>query len=310
MLVHSLSPLPGYYKDVGNVLWLKRFLRRFDKRYTSRDYRSGPGVLDAAGRKHIALRARSVNSKNAPFTATGLGDRFHCVTTGWVFSRAHDVPVVLHLTKKKQSGGQFNNKLESWYEVLSLFPKGYVELMLHDFEPEDEKSWVDYLEGKGFAAETYWYQDHPGRFETPQPIEISHYLRSIPLIPAEDLGAELDLPERFVTAQWDSNEEARTLPPERQAEVMQRYKQDGYDAVVVGGKATNPLLRNSLRHIAYAMSKAELHVGVDSAFMHMAFLYFPHERIHIYNQKKGFKSHHFRRAVDAGCPLNVHYKDI
>lgn len=289
--------------------WFMRFLRRFDKRYTTRIYRSDPGPLDATGRKHIALRARSVNSKNAAFTATGLGDRFHCVTIGWVFSQAHNVPVVLHLTKKKQSGGQFSNKLESWYEVLSLFPAGHVDLMLHDFEPPDESSWLGYLESKGFPAETHWYQDHPGRFETPQPLEISHYLRGIPQIPAEDLSEEISLPQRFVTVQWDSNEDKRTLPVDQQEEVMKRYQQEGYEAVVVGGKATDPLLKNSLRHIAYAMSKAKLHVGVDSAFMHMAFLYFPHANIHLYNQRKGFQSHHLLRALDAGCVLNHHYQD-
>jgi len=292
------------------MFWFKRFLRTFDKRYTSHTYRTEPGILDAEGRKHIALRARSVNSKRAPFTATGLGDRFHCVTTGWVFSQAHGVPVVLHLTKKKQSGGQFGNKLESWYEVLNLFPKGHVELMLHDFEPPDERSWIAYLQDRGFLAETYWYQDHPGRFETPQPLEISHYLHSIPPIPAEDVGHELALPQRFITVQWDSNEDARTLPADRQEEVMEGYRREGFETVVIGGKAPNPLLKNSLRHIAYAMSKADLHVGVDSAFMHMAFLYFPPARIHLYNRKQGFQSHHLRRALDAGCVLNAHYKDI
>jgi len=289
--------------------WLKKFLRRFDKRYTTRIYRIDPGPLDATGRKHIALCARSVNSKNAPFTATGLGDRFHLVTMGWVFSNVYNVPVVLHLTKSKQSGGQFNDKLESWYQILSLFPSGHVELMLHDYEPPDEPTWMAYLESKGFPAETHWYQDHPGRFEKPQPLEISHYLHTIPLIPAEDLSEEIVLPKRFVTVQWDSNDPKRTFSDDQRKEVLERYRRDGYEAVVVGGEATHPLLKKSLRHIAFAMSKAELHVGVDSGFMHMAFLYFPYDRIHVYNRKKGFQSHHFLRALDFGCILNYHYDD-
>lgn len=291
------------------MLWLKRILHRFGG-YTPYSVRNDAGILvDAAGRKHIALRARSTNRKRAPFVAPGLGDRIHCVTLGWAFSKAHDVPVVLHLNRKKQTDGPFGNKRDSWNEVLNLFPKSHVELMFHDFEPRTEKSWVSYLEICGFPAEVFWYQDHPGKFETPHPLEISQYLHTIPLVPAEDLGHELALPSRFVTVQWDSMQYGRTLPPEQQEAVTECYKREGYETIVVGGKAADPLLKNSLRHIAYAMSKAELHVGVDSAFMHMAFLYLPHERIHIYNRKQGYQSHHLLRALDAGCILNPHYLD-
>lgn len=292
------------------MFWFKRFLSHFGLKYIPHAVRTEAGLLvDAAGRKHIAIRARSTNRKRAPFTAPGLGDRIHCVTMGWAFSKANGVPVVLHLNRKKLSGGQFGNKRDSWNEVLSLFPPDNVELMMHDYEPRSERSWISYLESRGFPAEIYWYQDHPGRFETPQPLEISQYLRNIPRLAAEDLGHELALPARFVTVQWDSIQNGRTLPVERQEEVMERYRRDGYETVVVGGRASDPLLKNSLRHIAYAMSKAELHVGVDSAFMHMAFLYLPYDRIHLYNQRKRFQSHHLLRALDAGCVLNHHYED-
>ncbi|WP_321499979.1 hypothetical protein [Breoghania sp.] len=216
----------------------------------------------------------------------------------------------MHLTKRKQEGGQYGNKLESWFEVLDLFPKGHVELMLHDFEPEDERSWISYLKDKGLPAEPYWYQDYPGRFAKPEVLDISHYLKNIPLLEAEDLSGDLDLPDQYVTVQWDSNEDARTLPLESRKAVLDEYRKSGYKPVIVGGEAENPALKNSLRHIGYAMSKARFHVGVDSAFMHMAFLYFPHQDVHLYNKKNGFQSHHLRRALDCGCMLNLHYDDI
>ena len=289
--------------------WSTWLVRRLDRRYRDRDYRPGPGVLAEDGTKHLALRARSTNSRKASFTAPGLGDRIHCVTLGWVFSQAHSVPVVLHLTKKKQVGGQFGNKRESWFEVLDLFPKGSVDLMLHDYEPDDEPSWIAYLADKGIPAETYWYQDYPGRFAKPEVLDMSHYLKDVPLLPAVDVGADLDLPEQFVTVQWDSNEAARTIPKECREDVLAEYRRAGFEAVVVGGESENPLLKNSLRHIAYAMSKARFHVGVDSAFMHMAFLYFRHEDVHLYNLKDGFRSHHLHRALDCGCVLNLHFDE-
>lgn len=298
------------YEDDVNMLWLKRIFHYFGG-YAPQSVRNEAGiVVDTEGRKHIAIRARSTNRKRAPFVAPGLGDRIHCITLGWAFSKAHGVPVVLHLNRKKHTGGaSIGNKRESWNEVLGLFPKGHVELMFHDFEPRTERSWISYLEVCGFPAEIFWYQDHPGKFETPQPLEISQYLKAIPPVPAEDLSHELNLPSRFVTLQWDSMQFGRTLPPEQQEEVTECYRREGYDVVAVGGKAPDPLLKNSLRHIAYAMSKAELHVGVDSAFMHMALLYLPPARIHLYNRSKGFQSHHLMRALDSGCILNHHYAD-
>lgn len=266
----------------------------------------GVGPLADDGTKHLALRARSVNSRRAPFTASGLGDRIHLVMLGWAFAHAHDVEVVLHLTKSKQSGGQFGNKLESWHEIFDLIPLGRVRFSMHDFEPKTEKEWISYLHARGIPAELSWYGDHPGRFESRQRINAADYLKSFPLVPADDLGSEVVLPPRFVTVQWDSTEAKRTLPPEMREVVMENYRRLGFELITVGGDSPDPLLKNSLRHIAYAMSRASLHVGVDSAFMHMAFLYMPFERVHLYNPTGGFRSHHFRRALDNGCVFNAY----
>jgi ADP-heptose:LPS heptosyltransferase len=120
----------------------------------------------------------------------------------------------------------------------------------------------------------------------------------------------MQLPERFVTCQWDSNDRARTLKPHLREMVMDNYRRQGYEVVTVGGESSDKDLNWSLKHIAYAMSKAEMHVGVDSAFMHMAFLYNPYKKIHIYNEPNGFYSHHARRAIDNGVKLNQYYTPI
>ena len=259
--------------------------------------------------KHIALRARSVRKQGKAYTAPGLGDRIHGVTTGWVYSQAHNTPVTIHLTQNKTEGGQFGNKLESWAEIVKLFPEGSAQIQAHNYEPQDEKDWVEFLNNKGYAgAEIYYYKDHIGRYESVEKIDISQYLKNIPLLTPELV--DIQLPEKFITVQWDSNDAKRTISPAARKEVLAKYIKEGYEVVVVGGEATDKDLRWSLKHIAYAMSKATFHVGVDSAFMHLAMLYFPWERIHLYNEQKGMWSHHMLRALDNGAKLNHHYYKI
>ncbi len=258
--------------------------------------------------KHLALRARSVRNSKNPFTATGLGDRIHSLTLAWSYHNVYNVPVTIHLTKSKQIGGQFDNKKQSWQEILDLFPKNTVEIAYHDYEPKDEKDWIQYLKDSKIHAEIFWYKDHPGPHETPVKLDISQYLGKIPKLPAEPV--DLNLPERFITCQWDSTDSARTLKPHLREMVMENYKRQGYEVVVVGGESPDKNLNWSLKHIAYAMSKADMHVGVDSAFMHMAFLYMPFSKVHLYNEPNGFYSHHFRRAIDNGIKLNKYYTPV
>ncbi len=242
--------------------------------------------------RHLAIPARSVHSQR-PYTCTGLGDRIHTVTLGWAYGQAVGEPVTLHLTADKMIGGQFGNKPQSWAEIVELFPAGSVFIQAHNVSPKTETEWLYHLESD---AESYSYYDYAGQFERLAPLDISRYLRLIPLLTAEPQNMEL--PERFVTVQWDASGKSRTIPEEQRRRALERY---GCTPVVVGGEATDERLRCSLKHIAYAMSRAELHVGVDSAFMHMAQLYMPYERIHLYGQGR---SHHLKRAVDNGANLN------
>lgn len=258
--------------------------------------------------KHIALRAKSVRNPTRPFTTPGLGDRIHSLTAAWAYHKAHNIPVTIHLTKSKQVGGMYNNKTESWKELLLLFPEGSINIAYHAYEPKDEKDWIAYLKHKGFNAEIFWYKDHPGTYESREKLDISHYLKNIPLLEAAPV--EIKLPDKFITTQWDSSEKSRTLSQQSIDEVMAKYRKQGYEVITVGGKSTDKNLNMSLKHIAYAMSKASLHVGVDSAFMHMAFLYQPFDRIHLYNEPAGFYSHHFRRAIDNGVSLNKYYLPV
>jgi len=247
--------------------------------------------------KHIALRSRSMFSSRK-FTSCGLGDRIHGITTGWVYGRAHNTPVTLHLTRSKM----LHDRPQSWDEVVSLFPKGSVQTEAHDCEPSSENDWLEYLAGKGIEADIHTYLDHINVHDFP--IDISEYFKQIPLLDAEPQS--IDLPERFVTVQWDSTAPSRTLLPKTRKLVLDRYK-DEYDcdAIVVGGEATDARFKR-LKYAAHAISRAEYHVGVDSAYLHMAPLYMPWNRVHMYNETRKVWSHHMMRAIDNGAQINLH----
>lgn len=238
--------------------------------------------------KHLAVRSLSVHCEGRPYTTPGLGDRIHTATLGWAWGP----PVTLHLTADKLSGGQFANKPASWAEIVSLFPAGSLVLRPHPVAGLPEDEWVEYLRRQGYPAKTYWYGDFPGRCEGRGEVDMAKCLRSFPLLTAAP--QPIELPERFVTLQADSNGPGRAMPPEVEARVRERWP-----VVVVGGAATGDL-RWSLSHIAYALSRAEAHVGVDSAFLHLAQLYLPPERIHLWARSL---SHHARRAVVRGVHL-------
>lgn len=249
--------------------------------------------------RHIALRSMSVRHPTRTFTTPGLGDRIHQCICGWVCGP----PVTLHLTADKWSGGQFRNKPESWAEIVALFPKRSLTLQVHPVSGLREPDWWAYLRKHGIEAEPFWYGDHPGQHEPPVALDIAPLLKRIP--PLTAAPQRVALPARFFTVQWDSNDPKRSLTKEQRARVLDRYCEDGYEPVTVGGEAADPL-RWSLKHIAFAMSRAAFHVGVDSAFMHLAQLFMPWERIHVYNQPGGFFSHHALRARDNGAPINLH----
>lgn len=244
--------------------------------------------------KHLALRCFSTNSKGQRYTCAGLGDRIHSVTCVWCYARKHDTPVTLHVDATKSVGGQFGNKLESWNEIVSLFPAGWVQVCHWAAEPKTEAHWMALLASAGVNAAVWRYGDFPGPHEG-KGFDISPYLRDIPKLTAAPFSVDLPI-GRFGTEQWDAGGASRR--PSRKAQEAARARYADHALVRVGGEATGPL-RTSLKAIAYAMVNAEFHVGADSAFMHMAQLYMPWERIHIYASDR--PSHHVRRARHFGA---------
>jgi len=249
--------------------------------------------------KHIALRSMSVRNNSNPYTTPGLGDRAHSVLMAYQYGKAHNTPVTLHLTSDKF--GKPHKKV-SWKE-LSEMTDGFVQYQDWPVCKLSEKEWLKYLKDKGVDAEIYHYKDtmHMHQFEEADGIEISQYFKELPCMEPIDCSADLNLPEKFVTVQWDSTDAGRRPSPILAHKLEQDCKDAGYEIVVIGGQAKNDLLRDSLKHIGYAISKANHHLGVDSGMIHVAQFYKPWSKIHIWKPK--FISHHFVRAKNNGAVI-------
>lgn len=258
--------------------------------------------------KHLALRSRSMRAGIRPYTAPGLGDRVHSVYLAYQYSLQQDSPVTIHLTDDKWSiagGVPSDKKKKSWLEIISLFPRFTLFIQPHQTENLPEDKWIQYLADKDIDAKTYYYSDtfkmHPNDYEMPFAFDASKILNNEILLEAEDCSKDLNLPKKFVTAQWDSTDTQRTLSPLIIENIYNKYRSQGYEIVIIGGQSKNNFLRDSLKHIGYAMSKSDGHIGGDSGFLHLAFLYHKFENIHLYNKINGYFSHHAYRAKINGC---------
>ena len=236
------------------------------------------------------------------YGAPGLGDRIHHVMLCHNYSVMENTPVTLHLTKYQWN----RHKPDSWPEIISLFPEGKIFIEKHlDHEPKDNESFLEFVKNLGYKnAEEQIYDDFPQRFEPKEGIHCSRYLKLFPNLPAK-VQQDLNLPNNnFITVQFDSTSKNRMKKQKNRQQILAKYK--NYEKIIVGGESPNPLLKNSLAHIAFAMSKAKFHVGVDSGFLHMSQLYFNPEKIHIYTTRDPSKwSHHLRHGYNNGMKINL-----
>ncbi len=262
--------------------------------------------------KHLAIPAMSVRLRDTPYTTPGLGDRVHSCLLGYNYALAQDCEVTLHLTIDKVTGGKPGgvSKEQSWLDILDLFPGRRVHIQSHPVAWITNEEWLAYLRRHGIAAECYHYGDTYGMYACEEwfPLDIAPYLKASPQIPPSDCSKGLGLPSvPYVTQQWDTGgdrRDVRRIPEDRIERIRDAYRDEGYELVTVGGEAKDNLLRTSLRHVGYVMANAEAHVGVDSGPMHVASLYLPYERLHVYAGKS--QHHHVRRWVANGAKLNRH----
>lgn len=250
----------------------------------------------------IMVPVESVRSPGTKYTAQGLGDRVHLITLGWVLSQKLECAVRLHLSQDHWAG----KKRESFGEILKLFPTKNFELIFHDYSAQNNQDFRRYLLSINIDAQDFFYGDFPGWNESKIGIDVSRYLYAIPLLhPPIASGVS-----SYITCQWDSTGSQRKISKEEISEIVNAYKRDGYSVITVGGSALEPKYRDSLSSIAKLISGAEFHVGVDSGFMHLAQLYLPPERIHVYSKFGRYWSHHLFRGLKNGMILNANGKKM
>ena len=251
---------------------------------------------------HLMAPVESTRSNQNNYTAQGFGDRIHLLTILWTVSEKMERPVALHLSGDKGT----LRKRNSFNEIMDLFQSRNFELRFHDFLPNSDEDFRQYLLSIGVTAQKFYYQDYPGWREKLTGFEVSGLLIDIQL-----LRQPVSLKEsRYVTSQWDTTGAMRKFTAEEIQEIENAYVKQGFEVVTVGGAASEPRFRDSLLDIADLVSASAFHIGVDSGFMHFAQLFLPPNRIHVYSKPGNFWSHHLFRGLDNGMVLNAHFTKI
>ena len=218
----------------------------------------------------------------------GLGDRIDWLcTANMIALRENDMCVSIY--KELAFIG--------WEEISSLFKPIEMSLKLLPIYPSSSLNNLNYINYYTYniSEENKEYQDLLSFHKDFPKIKVKDYSEYFP-----------DLPEKFVTMQWDANLKRRRCSKNKVKNITEFYENIGYKTIIVGGQAENDTLRNDLHKIAYIMSKASLHAGVDSGFMHLAKIVMPSNKIHIYtsNFMDPYISHHLKNVLKAGAVLN------
>jgi hypothetical protein len=179
-------------------------------------------------------------------------------------------------------------------------------LMFHDYHARDNGDFRRYLLSIDIHTQDFYYGDFPGWNESKDGIDVSEFLFSIPLLEHPIQSGK----SPYITCQWDSTGSQRKLSEDEVTEIVNAYKREGFNVITVGGSSLEAKYRDSLSAIAKLISGAELHIGVDSGFMHLAQLYLPPQRIHVYSKFGRYWSHHLFRGLRNGMVLNAKSKKM
>ena len=226
----------------------------------------------------------------------GLGDRIdYLCTANMLAEQADDDFITIH--KRYTPNPTQKQEFICWDELSSLFKPRHMILEMSDNFNSNLK-FLNYPR-YNIGSKNDDYQN------------LLSSLGDFPKIKVKDYSKDLPpLPEKFITMQWDAGQQRRRCSEDEIQRIVDFYKDLGYEIIGVGGQASNPMLRNDLHKIAYIMSKADLHVGVDSGFMHLAKIVMPSNKIHIYtsNFTHQFVSTQLQNVLNAGAVLNYSRK--
>jgi hypothetical protein len=216
---------------------------------------------------------------NDSISYVGLGDRLDAIMIAKMLYDRDKQPVTMH-----QLRGQF----QDFFELVSLY---------------DMKVSIQYPRMPDLRFSSFFEHNAKGYDQ----MKLLKTVDDFPKIQVKDLN--LDLPEKFATVQFDGKQGSRTACSQAEINrIKDYYQSEGYELITVGGKATDQLLTGkteNLQNIAYYMSKADLHIGIDSGMMNLAKLVMPCEKMHIYtSDTDDFKSSLLKRCEEKGTKVN------
>ena len=226
----------------------------------------------------------------------GLGDRIdYLCTANMLAQQADDDFITIH--KRYTPNPTQKQEFICWDELSSLFKPRHMILEMSDNFNSNLK-FLNYPR-YNIGSKNDDYQN------------LLSSLGDFPKIKVKDYSKDLPpLPEKFITMQWDAGQQRRRCSEDEIQRIVDFYKNLGYEIIGVGGQASNTMLKNDLHKIAYIMSKADLHVGVDSGFMHLAKIVMPSNKIHIYNNEffQYRIANKLKHVLKAGAVLNYSRK--
>lgn len=209
----------------------------------------------------------------------GLGDRLDAILLAKMLYDRDQEPVVFH---------QLRGKFRDFDTLTSLYD---MEVSI-EYHHQSEIKFSTFFEhnSKGY--------DQKKLFKT---------VNDFPKIKPYDF--DIDLPDNFITIQFDGRQGSRTAcTPKEIKRIKDYYIGQGYELITIGGEATNSSLKGlteCLPYIIYYMSKAKLHVGIDSGMMNLAKLVMPCSNMHIYtSDTDDFKSSILCRCEEKGTKIN------
>lgn len=251
---------------------------------------------------NIAVNCLS-RSTRKPYKCPHLGDNIHLANLAYQVHKEKGEKVKLHFGVEKTSENR-------WKHILQMFPEGSIDKQFYQRGHMDDDEWVKWLQESAAVKDPqiFAYRDpESGAVGVAHDIVVDDAMSKPALLPAiEHCAEDYIKPEKYVVVQWDAQWIKRRLPEEQVSEIESYYKERGYKIVKVGGDADITCLRESLKHIGYAISNADYFVGLNSGMWHMAQLYLPYERISCWVQPQhvNAKDDHVKRFIKWGGKFN------
>lgn len=192
----------------------------------------------------------------------GFGDRLDALGLAKCLYDKHDEPVTIHMF-----GGTFSN-----FSLMSNLFNMKCSLKNHP------RSATDFVEFNSYFRHDQTCVEYNQLID-----EINDFPKIIP----KDLN--LELPKKFVVAQFDALQTKRCVSPKEKNRIINYYKEQGYDVIIIGGQSKDKRFGRGpecIDNIIYAMSKADKYIGVDSGMMNLAKFVMPIQNLHVYTDDR------------------------